>query len=93
MIVRSNSCTRAYVSNGIGIALIAVLNQVGVVISDEVVVVVWLPTGPTESIVIGSIKMANARAVAIILETRMSTLALKIAITSVVCNFCNHVGS
>ncbi len=27
--MRSNSCTQSYVSNGIGIALIAVLNQVG----------------------------------------------------------------
>ena len=93
MRVGSNSCTRAYVGNGIGIALIAVLNQVGIVISDEVVVVVWLPTGPTERIVIGSIKMADAHAVAVIRETRMSVLALKIAITSVSCNLCNHARS
>ena len=88
MRVRSNSCTRAYVSNGIGIALIAVLNQVGIVISDEVVVVIWLPAGPTKCIVIGSIKMTNAHAVAIIRETRMSILTLKIAVTIVSCNFC-----
>ena len=91
--MRSNSCTRAYVGNGIGIALIAVLNQVGIVISDEIVVVVWLPTGPTERIVIGSIKMANAHAVAVIRKTRMSILALKIAVTTVSSNLCNHARS
>ena len=57
--MRSNSCSRAYVGNGIGIALIAVLNQVGVVISNEVVVVVWLPASPTKSVVIGSIKESS----------------------------------
>ena len=93
MRVRSNSCTRAYVGNGIGIALIAVLNQVGIVISDEVVVVVWLPTGPTKCIVIGSIKMANAHAVAVIRKTRMSILTLKVAITSISSNLCNHARS
>ena len=93
MRVRSNSCTRAYVGNGIGIALIAVLNQVGIVISGEVVVVVWLPTGPTKCIVIGSIKMVNAHAVAVIRKTRMSILALKIVINIISCNLCNYARS
>ena len=57
--MRSNSCAGVYVRNGICVALIAVLNQVGIVISDKVVIVVWLPTGPTKRVVIGSIKESS----------------------------------